>query len=66
MNKLVGLFGEGTFNKVGVVANANLYLIYIHDQYRVHLKDDPNYQFPPSIPEMECKALLHDAQEKVL
>ena len=66
MNKLVGMFGEGTFNKVGVVAKAGLYLRYLRDQYRVHLKNEPNYERHPLIPQMEWKALVCDAQENVI
>jgi hypothetical protein len=66
INKLVGLFGEGSFNKSGVSSKAGAYLKYLWDQYRVHLQKNPKYEHPPMIPEREWKALQEDAKEKML
>lgn len=54
------------FNKIGVTSKACLYLKYLRDQYRVHLKINPKYERPPTIPEREWKALVEDAKEKAL
>jgi hypothetical protein len=66
IKKLVGLFGEGTFNKYGVSSKAGAHLKYMQDQYRVHMQRNPRYEHPPMIPEREWKALQDDAKEKML
>ena len=66
INKLVGLFGEGSFNKYGVSSKASAYLKYMRDKYRVHLQQKPKYEHPQMIPKREWKALQDDAKEKML
>jgi hypothetical protein len=66
INKLVGMFGEGSFNKSGVSSKAGAYLKYLWDQYRVHMKNNPKYEHPPMILEREWKALQEYAKEKML
>ena len=41
MNKLVGLFIEGTFNKTRVTSKVGLYLKYMWNQCRVHPAKQP-------------------------
>ena len=66
MKKMVGMFGEGTFNKTGVTSKAGLYLKYLWDQYRVHLQKNLKYEHPLAIPEREWKTLVEDTNEKAL
>jgi len=64
---LVGLFSDCKFNKIGVTAKADVYLRYLRDQYKVHLKKkNLNYELPPVVLEREWKALVHDVEEKAL
>jgi hypothetical protein len=66
INKLVGLFGEGSFNKYGVSSKVAAYLKYLRDQYRVHMQKNPKYEHTPMIPEREWKALHEYVKEKML
>jgi hypothetical protein len=53
INKLVVLFGEGSFGKYGFSSKAGAYLKYMSNQYRVHMQNNPKYERPPMIPERE-------------
>jgi hypothetical protein len=66
INKLVGLFGAGSFNKYGVSSKACTYLKYLWDQYRVHIQKNPKYENPPMILEREWKALHEYEKEDML
>ena len=66
MNKLVGLLGDGTFNKTRVTSKIGLYLKYMRDQYMVHLQNNPKHEFPPTILESEWKTLLDYVKDKTL
>jgi len=46
INKLVCLFGEGSFSKSGVSSKEGAYLKYMRDQYTVHLQNKPKYDRP--------------------
>ena len=50
IKKLIGMFGEGTFNKFGVSSKAGTHLKYLWDQYSVHLQNNTKYENPPMIP----------------
>jgi hypothetical protein len=60
------MFGVDTFDKREVSKAVGLYLKYIHDMYRVKLKNNPRYECPPIIPKREWKAFIEDAKEKRL
>ena len=66
INKMVDMFGEGTFDKFVVKSKVGLYLRYMRDQYRVHLEKNPKFECPLTISQMEWKAILHDSEERTL
>ena len=63
-NHLVSLFGKDTFNTSKVLQKARKNLKIVQDQYRVHLENNPTYEFPLMIPSMKWKALVEDGKEK--
>jgi hypothetical protein len=66
INRLIGLFGVETFNRVEVLNKFDQHMKIVRDQYKVHLETNPRYEFPPMIPVREWKALLDDGRERAL
>ena len=65
INKLVGMFTEGTFNKLRVISKAVLCFKYLCDQSKVHLQKKPKYELPTPIPKKDWKALVEYAKDKM-
>ena len=65
-NRLIGLFGGETFNRVEVLKKVDQHINIVRDQYRVHPKTNPRYERPPIIPIREWKSVLDDGMERDL
>ena len=63
-NRLVGIFGNETFDVAKVLNKVGKHMNIVRDQYRVHLEKNPRYECPPMLPSMEWKALVEDGKEK--
>ena len=66
MDYLEGLFGVDMFNTKAITSTAGEYLKYTRDVYRRSFAINTRYESPPSIPEREWKAIIDDAEEKIL
>ena len=66
MNRMVGLFSVGTFNKTRVTSKVDLHLKHLQDQYSPQLERTKSYEHPLVIPESEWKALVENENEKAL
>ena len=61
-NRLVGMFGNDTFDTTKVLKKVGQHMKIVRDQYRVHLERNPRYECPLMIPSKEWKALVEDGK----
>ena len=65
-NRLVGMFGNETFDTTKVLKKIGKCMNIVQNQYRVHLERNPRYECPLMIPSREWKALMEDGKERGL
>ena len=53
LESMTQLFGPHAFERKKLLENFGLCLMYIRDQYRKNLWDNPRYEHPPYVPEAE-------------
>ena len=66
IKSLEELFGNKTFDSALILKKASKHIKTLRDQYRRTLKDNPKYECPPMIPQMEWNEKMEDAKEKRL